>query len=450
MLSKKRGFSLDARELLAIALPVSLQSLIQSFLGMIDQIMVGQLGDVAVAGVGIGNRPAFIMLYALFGITTAASIYASQYAGSGEKGGFGKVMQSTFASGFVVALVFASAGLAAPEMLASLFTSDSSVVEVGATFIRITALSYLPLMVTLSCSSMLRSTGYAHVPLFTGMASVAVNTGLNAVLIFGLFGFPSLGVAGTAIATLAARSLEAVALVVVMQVLKVPGRPSEAFAPRFDSAFFGVFMITALPAMANELFWALGDAAYSVIYGHMGTKELASMTLTYPVQSLTIGFFTGFSTAAGIMLGGRLGANDFEKAKKMSWDFFRLGVKGCVAIGIAVSIFAGSYSSLYRVSDDVRSGAMTIIWIFSGVLWIKVSNMIMLGGVLRSGGQTKYTLFLDMLGTWGIGIPLGLLGAFALKLPLPAVYAMITLEEGVRLVLGMRRVASGKWMRKLQ
>ena len=449
MLSGKRGFSLDARELVAIAVPVSLQSLIQSFLGMIDQIMVGQLGEVAVAAVGIGNRPSFIMLYALFGITTAASIYASQYVGSGEKGGLGKVMQSTFGSGLVIALVFASAGLAVPKLLASLFSSDASVVGAGAIFIRITAISYLPLMVTLSCSSMLRSTGYAHVPLFTGMASVAVNTGLNAVLIFGLFGFPALGVAGSAIATLAARSLEAVALVVVMQVLKTPGRPSEAFVPRFDSAFFGIFMITALPAMCNELFWALGDAAYSVIYGHMGTGELASMTLTYPVQSLTIGFFTGFSTAAGIMLGARLGRGEFEKAKSMSRDFFALGVIGCLATGALVAIFAGAYVSLYRVSDDVRSGAATIIWIFSGVLWIKVSNMIMLGGVLRSGGQTKYTLFLDMLGTWGIGIPLGLLGAFVLRLPLPAVYAMITLEEAIRLALGLRRVATGKWMQKI-
>lgn len=449
MLSGKRGFSLDARELVAIAVPVSLQSLIQSFLGMIDQIMVGQLGDVAVAAVGIGNRPSFIMLYALFGITTASSIYASQYAGSGEKGSLGKVTQSTFVSGFAVAIAFTLAGLAAPGFLAALFTGDAGVIDTGAAFVRITALSYLPLMVTLSCSSMLRSTGHAHIPLFTGMASVAVNTGLNAVLIFGLFGFPSLGVAGSAIATVVARSLEAIALVVVMQLVKAPGRPSEAVGARFDSAFFALFMVTALPAMCNELFWALGDAAYSVIYGHMGTGELASMTLTYPVQSLTIGFFTGFSTAAGIMLGARLGRGEFEKAKLMSRDFFGLGAIGCLATGALVAIFARSYASLYRVSNDVRSGAVTIILIFAGVLWIKVSNMIMLGGVLRSGGQTKYTLFLDMLGTWGIGIPLGLLGAFVLKLPLPAVYAMITFEEAVRLALGLRRVATGKWMKKL-
>lgn len=448
-MSPKNGARLDMRALLYLAIPVSLQSLIQSFLGMIDQIMVGQLGEVAVAATGIANKPSFIMIYTLFGVTAAASIYAAQYSGSGDAKGIAKVMRATFLSGLAIIAAFSCAVYAAPRFIIGIFSTDAAVVGAGTTYLLITSASFLPLMVTLACSSILRSTGMQLIPLITGIGSVAVNTALNAVLIFGLFGFPALGVAGAAIATVAARTLEAIALVIIMKRANAEGRIGEALCVRLDRGFFGAFMATAFPAMCNELFWSLGDSAYSVIYGRMGTREIAAMSLTYPVVGLSIGFFSGLSSATGIMLGQKLGAGKFDEAKSLSRSFFALGVAGSLIAGAIILALSHPYVTLYRVSPDVRALAVAVLSIYSLVMWIKVSNMIVLGGVIRSGGETRYTFWLDMLGTWAIGIPLGVLGSFVLRLPLPAVYAAIAAEEALRLALGLRRMESGKWMRKL-
>jgi putative MATE family efflux protein len=446
----KSHYRTDLRAILLIAIPISLQSLIQSVLGMIDQVMVGQLGEVAVAATGIANKPSFIMMYTLFGVTAAASIYAAQYAGSGESKGLARVMRATLVSGLAIVAIFSAAVYSAPRGILGIFSTDRAVIDTGTTYLLITSASFVLLMITLSCSSILRSTGRQNIPLITGLCSVAANTALNAVLIFGLFGFPALGVAGAAIATVIARTLEAIALVIIMRITKSHGRIGEAITVGFDKGFFAAFMATALPAMVNELLWALGDSAYAAIYGRMGTHEIAAMTLTYPVVGLTIGFFSGLSAAAGIMLGNKLGANLFEEAKALARSFFRIGVVGSAAMGALVVLASGPYVALYNVAPDVRSTAVSIFLVYALIMWIKVSNMIVLGGVIRSGGETKYTLILDMIGTWVIGVPAGLLASFVFHLPVQAVYAIIAIEEAFRLALGLRRMASGKWMRKLE
>jgi len=444
------------RDVLRLAIPVSVQSLVQSFLGMVDQIMVGQLGEVSVAAAGIGNKPSFILIYALSGITAAASIFASQYAGAAASGKdsvpgesrrkLARVMRATLLSGFALTAAASAAVYAMPALLMSAFTADPAVRAEAVSYLLITSTSFLPLLVTVSCSALLRSTGRQHIPLVTGFSAVVLNTTLNAVFIFGFAGIPAMGLAGAAVATAIARFAEAGALLVIMKKLDAPGRVGEALSVRLDKGFPALFFASALPAVCNELLWALGDSAYAAIYGRLGTHEIAGMTLTYPVVGLTIGFFSGFSAAAGIMVGGKLGSASFREARCLGRFFFGFGAAGAVLLGVLVALFAAPYASLFRVDPAVRDIAVSILLLYAIVMWVKVSNMIVLGGVIRSGGQTRYTLVLDILGTWGIGVPLGLTAAFALHLPVQAVYALIAVEECVRLSLALTRMRSGKWM----
>lgn len=440
---------LDTKQLLSIALPISVQSLIQSFLGMIDQVMIGQLGENVVAAVSLGGRPGFILIYTLSGITAAASIFASQYEGAGDKSRHAQVMRSTIFGCSFLALPFFLAAFFVPEILLNIFTNDAAVISVGTGYLRICSLSYIPLIFIMACSAVLRSTGNANLPMITGIIAVIVNTGLNALLIFGLFGCPAMGAEGAAIATVISYMIEAIILIVYMQKVAHCGNVLQAMKVRCSKDFIWTFFITALPAIGNELLWALGDSGYTMIYGRIGTEQLAAMALTFPVQGLTVGFFTGLSAAAGIIIGNLLGAGKDKQAYIASWDFFKLCIIGCVAMGLVIIAAAGLYTGFYNVNTQVRLLAKHLLIIFAFFLWIKVSNMVILGGVIRSGGQTKYTLFLDVLGTWGIGIPLGILGAFVFKLDIKIVYVLVSIEEIVRLSLGLIRVKSKKWMKKL-
>ena len=440
---------LNVKNLLAIALPISVQSLIQSFLGMIDQVMIGQLGESTVAAVSLGGRPGFILIYTLSGITAAASIFASQYEGAGDKSRHAQVMRSTIFGCLILTLPFFLASVFIPEALLKIFTSDAAVISSGIPYLRICSLSYIPLIFIMACSAILRSTGKANIPMITGIVAVILNTGLNAVLIFGLLGFPAFGVEGAAVATVISYIIQAIILVIYMQLKSHNGSVLSALKVRCPKDFIWAFFTTALPAIGNELLWAVGDAGYTAIYGRMGTEQLAAMTLTFPIQGLTVGFFSGLSAAAGIIIGSFLGGEKTEGAYTASWDFFKLCIIGCVAMGAMIIVGSGLYVGFYNVSEEVRLLAKHLLVIFAFFLWVKVSNMVMLGGVLRSGGETKYILYLDVLGTWGIGIPLGILGAFVFKFDIKIIYILISIEEIVRLALGLVRVKSRKWMKKL-
>lgn len=432
--------------LISIAVPISLQNLIQSCLGMIDQIMIGQLGSKTVAAVSLAGRPCFVMLFALGGIAAASSIFAAQYEGAKDSSKHANVMRASLFAALAVALVFFIFSLFTPELVLSFFTKDTEVISIGKNYLMINSLSYFALAIISCCSAMLRSTGFAKTPLVTGFISVAINTILDAIMIFGLLGFPALGSDGAAIATVISIFVQCVILIVFMIKKNHPANMKAALLCKNDFSFLKIFFITALPAIGNELLWALGDAGYSAIYGHMGTAELAAITLTFPVQGLTVGFFSGLSAATGILIGNELGSNNFDKGYRLAWKFIKICVLGCAVIGIFIFIFAPIYINFYNVDPQVREYAKHLLWIFAFYLWIKVCNMIIGSGILRSGGKTKFTLFLDVLGTYGIGLPLGLLGALVFKFEITKVYALLSVEEIARLVIGAARVKSRKWI----
>ena len=186
--------------------------------------------------------------------------------------------------------------------------------------------------------------------------------------------------------------------------------------------------------------------SYSIVYGRMGTSEVASITLTYPIQSLSIGLFAGVSSAAGIMIGNKLGLGENGLAFKYSKKFIKMGIIGSAVFGVLLVACSNLYISVFNISTDVRECTFKLLVMFSIVLWIKVSNMIIGGGILRSGGKTKYTLYLDIIGTWGIGVPMGFISAFVFKLPIHWVYLIISGEEVVRFIIGIKMMNSRKWM----
>ena len=370
----------------------------------------------------------------------------SQFWGKKDKDNIARSFGGNLFIGLAITLIFSLLSLVFPEQVLGCYTKDATVIKLGSEYLKIIAVGYIPILLITMYSSILRSTEHVKLPMYAGIFSILMNTLLNYILIFGKFGFEEMGLQGTAYATTITRILEALLLFACTYAKKYPGAFKIKEISNLSVSFIKKIMIITTPILINEFLWAVGETMYSIVYGRMGTTEVAAMTLTFPIQSLSIGLFSGVSVAAGIMIGNKLGKDETEEAFKFSTKFVQLGLAGSAIFGVLLILLSKVYVVIFNISDNLKDCTIKILIVFALVLWIKVSNMIIGGGILRSGGQTKYTLYLDMFGTWGIGVPIGFISAFVFKLPIEWVYLLISSEELARLIIGLKLMYSRKWM----
>ncbi len=211
----------------------------------------------------------------------------------------------------------------------------------------------------------------------------------------------------------------------------------------------GFLASALLPLFVCEASWSLGENVYAAIYGRMGTEQSAAMTLTAPIQGLAIGALCGLSQAAGVIVGKRLGGEDYDGACRAAKRLMVYGAVGASVLCAVVLLTSGAYVEIYQVSRTVKRLTRQILFVYALAAPFKVLNMILGGGILRSGGRTAYVMGIDMLGTWGFGVPLGLLGAFVWRLPIASVYLLLSLEECIRFAISMAVFRRKRWMRRL-
>ena len=211
----------------------------------------------------------------------------------------------------------------------------------------------------------------------------------------------------------------------------------------------GFLASVLLPLFVCEASWSLGENVYADIYGRMGTEQSAAMTLTAPIQGLAIGALCGLSRAAGVIVGKRLGGEDYDGAYRAAKRLMVYGAVGASVLCAVVLLTSGAYVEIYQVSRTVKRLTRQILFVYALAAPFKVLNMILGGGILRSGGRTAYVMGIDMLGTWGFGVPLGLLGAFVWRLPIASVYLLLSLEECIRFAISMAVFRRKRWMRRL-
>ena len=210
------------------------------------------------------------------------------------------------------------------------------------------------------------------------------------------------------------------------------------------------FLASALDALfVCEASWSLGENVYAAIYGRIGTEQSAAMTLTAPIQGLAIGALCGLSQAAGVIVGKRLGGEDYDGAYRAAKRLMVYGAVGASVLCAVVLLTSGAYVEIYQVSRTVKRLTRQILFVYALAAPFKVLNMILGGGILRSGGRTAYVMGIDMLGTWGFGVPLGLLGAVVWRLPIASVYLLLSLEECIRFAISMAVFRRKRWMRRL-
>ncbi|WP_059045805.1 MATE family efflux transporter [Paenibacillus rubinfantis] len=433
-----------------IAIPVTLQSLIMALLSLTDQLMVGQLGDVAIASVGMSSKIYAIISVMMAGLAAGVSIYTAQFWGKGDRRSINRLLGIGMATGVILSFLFSLLVYFEPELCFAVFTEDPRIHEEGAIYLQLMAVGYVPAMLTMLYSAVLRSTQHVKLPLFVSLFTVGLNILLNYLLIFGHLGFPQMGLAGAAIATTVSRVVECLLIVGAVYLFKLPGRAGwrELYGGG-SSALVKKFAQTTFPLVLNELIWVLGETAYAIIYSRMGTTEMTAMTITFTLQGVCIGLFTGLASAGGVMVGNKLGAGEEETAMLYAKRFIRLGAVVSLAVGLVIAAISPWYVSAFHISGEANRLGIYLVWVFAAFLWVKVGNMVMAGGILNSGGDSKFVFAMESATTWLIGVPSGLLLSFGLKQPIFLVYFALSLEEVVRYGIGLARIRSRKWIKNL-
>ena len=428
-----------------IAVPVALQAMLQSSFSMIDQIMVGQLGKTAIAAVEVGGKPGFVFAFVSGAVATVTGIMVSQYMGKKDDEKVDVSMSVNMLVMAAIALATTAACLFFPGFLTGIFTKDMAVIEAGASYVRIVSITFPLSGIASVLAVQIRCRDHSEYPLFISAIAAVVNTVLNFVLIFGHFGAPALGVSGAAIASVVSQIVN-LALMIFFYNKICRFR----FRIRMDNTEMRQYAAMLLPVVINEFLWTLGQNVNTFIYGHMGTDELAGMSLTGPVQGLSIGALSGISQAAGILIGKRLGEQEYDKAYEESKKLCIYGFIGSAVLSVVLMISRNIYVGLFNVDANVAAIGSLLLVAFGILAPVKVQNMILGGGIIRSGGRTRYIMIIDMLGTWLVGVPLGLFTGLYLKLPIVWVYFILSQEELVRFLITVFLFRSRKWMNTIE
>ena len=432
----------------ALAIPVALQSMLQSSFSMVDQIMIGQLGEIQVAGVGLAGKFASIYAVLISAIGAAAGIMMSQYLGQENNRG---VRQSFFANLLLsggIAGIFTAVCILFPERIMGAYTRDAQTRQTAAVYRALLSGTFVPMAGAALRSPLLRCRERPRLPLYASIAAALLNTGLNYILIFGKLGLAPMGIKGAAIATVLSQCANLLLMLLMLPralLARTENEPQRALLAQFHWRQY----LSLLPLLVCEAMWSLGENVYAAIYGHISTDASAAMTLTNPVQGVVIGALCGLSQAVGIIIGKRLGRGETEDAYWAAKRLLIYGLAGALMLSAAVMLLSGVYVKLYQVEETVKATARQLLFAYARVVPFKVLNMILGGGILRSGGQTKYVMFIDGIGTWCCGVPLGLLSAFVLRLPVAWVYFLLSLEECLRFGFSMAVFRRKKWMRRL-
>lgn len=437
------------KTVLNIALPVTLQSLLSSSFSVIDQMMTGQLGSASIAGIGLGGKFSSIFSVLVSAIATVAGIMIAQYMGKQDDREVSRSFFLNLCVALGLAAVFTVMCVGMPMQIMGMYTEDETVRRIAAEYLGILAISYIPMAVGSLLSALLRCMEAAMLPLYASVAGAVTNTGLNYVLIFGKLGFPRMGVQGAALASVISQMVSC--LLILTLFLWHYHRQEMRIEVIFGLSKSGwkQYAGMLLPILACEFLWSLGENVYASIYGHMGTSACAAMTLTTPIQVLMIGALSGVSQAAGVIIGKALGSEEYDRAYDESKKLMRYGLWGSVVLSIVLLAVGRYYVEIYQVEQSVRGTAYQILAAFALISPVKVQNMILGGGIIRSGGKTDYVMWIDMIGTWIFGVPLGLLSAFVWRLQIPYVYFILSLEECVRFGISVWVFRRRIWMKSL-
>lgn len=434
------------KSLFVIALPIILQNLMQSTVNMLDTLMVGQLGSVEIASVGLGNQIYMLLNMVLFGISSGGAIFIAQFWGKKEKSGIWKMEGVMFSFSMVIALIFTFASVFFPKFLIGLYSKDFHVIEIGARYLRIVAFSFPFFAMSFAFSMALRSTEHVKLPMVATMISLVLNAILNYLLIFGIGFFPSLGIVGAAIATCISRIVECFILFIVAYSKKY--EVASSVKNLFSFTFFEVrkFIKIAFPVIINEAIWGLGTSMHSLIMGRTSTEAISAFNITGTISQITWVFFIGVGNAAGIIIGKKIGEGNETEARKYANTLSWFMPVMAIFIGLLLIPISKFLPFMFNVEANILVQAKMMLMILMCCYPLNAFNMCWVVGICRAGGDTVFAAIIDVCFMWIIAIPLAACVAYFTNVQPYIIYICLLSEQIFKAIVGFYRIKSGKWL----
>lgn len=435
---------------LKLAIPIMIQNLISTLVNTADTLMLGFVGQKAMAASSLANEYTFVLSCLYFGMATGTSVLCAQYWGKGDKRAIEKIIGLATRLSVIISIVFFAISFIFPKQIMLFFTDSPETVSIGAEYLRVLSFSFIFMGISQVYISALRSIGKVVLPSVVSVVSLCVNVLMNASFIFGLFGLPKLGVVGVALGTVIARVVEtAICIIYSARSAEIRIRISFIFGKM--GVLMKDFLRISLPSIGNDMIWSLATAVFTFILGHIGDDIVAANAVAVMVVNIGAIAARGFANATTIVIGQTLGNNNIEATKVYSGRLVRLttyvGLLGCVVILAVRPLVLSFYADKLTEVSLSYLGAMMIM-----TTWRLVGegiNTCLICGCFRGGGDSKYGMIMDTVMMWGVSIPLMAGAAYILKLPPIWVYFVMTLDEIIKMPFIFIHYFKFKWMRNI-
>ena len=438
------------KKVLLILIPVVLQSCINQGVNMMDTIMVGQLGDTAIAASSLANQ--FYSLYQILcmGISAAGLVLTAEYFGANDLKTVRRVFDLLLQIVVVGGGIFGLVTFLFPQQIMAIYApGKTGVIELGAQYLRVTALIFIPHGIALVMANVIRSVGNARLGLYVAIMSFTVNIGANYVFIFGKLGFPAMGVMGAALGTLCARVVElAVCAVYLLKVEKVLKYRPSGLLKLPDTGLFREFRRLGLPAIISDSLLGFAGTAISMIIGRMSEEVIGAWAIVMVVDRMCSVAIMGATSASGVVVGQTVGEGDFERAQQEGWTFFLLSLFLGILAGGLVLLVGEASIGLYNITQATRDVAVVMMEASAVVVCFQAIQSTLSKGVLRGGGDTRFLMVADVLFQWCASIPLGILAGLVWNLDPFWVLIALRIDYFIKSVWLIFRLKSGKWIHK--
>ena len=434
------------KEIVRLALPIALQQFMTALVGACDAIMLGKLSQDAMSAVSLATQVTFVFNLFMFAFMAGENMFVAQYYGKGDYTGISQVFSLVTKICGCIAVVFLAGTLFFPEQLMRILTNEETLIVLGSEYLRVIGISYVFSGIAQTFLAIMKNCGAVNMSTLINGVMVILNIVLNAVFIFGLSGFPKMGIKGAALATV---------LATVVQFLWSVGyvlcriRAVKFSLRSCEKKLFGRFWQKAVPLLINNLAWGIGFSMYSVIMGHLGTDAVAANGIANISKNLVVCFCLGLGNAGSIIVGNRLGADRLQEAKEAGGTLTRTAIIAGIVSGLVLIALSPFITKMVDLTPIARGYLQKMLLICSYYIAGKSVNCMTIGGIFAAGGDSKFGMMCDSVTLWCITVPLGCICAFILKLPVMVVYFVLNLDEIIKLPVVYKHYKKYKWIKNL-
>lgn len=434
------------KEIVRLALPIALQQFMTALVGACDAIMLGKLSQDAMSAVSLATQVTFVFNLFMFAFMAGENMFVAQYYGKGDYTGISQVFSLVTKICGCIAVVFLAGTLFFPEQLMRILTNEKTLIVLGSEYLRVIGISYVFSGIAQIFLAIMKNCGAVNMSTLINGVMVILNIALNAVFIFGLSGFPKMGIKGAALATV---------LATVVQFLWSVGyvlcriRAVKFSLRSCEKKLFGRFWQKTVPLLINNLAWGIGFSMYSVIMGHLGTDAVAANGIANISKNLVVCFCLGLGNAGSIIVGNRLGADRLQEAKEAGGTLTRTAIIAGVVSGLVLIALSPFITKMVDLTPTARGYLQKMLLICSYYIAGKSVNCMTIGGIFAAGGDSKFGMLCDSVTLWCITVPLGCICAFILKLPVMVVYFVLNLDEIIKLPVVYKHYKKYKWIKNL-